>query len=166
MKTSDLQEWRQKEIEEEDDTNKVIDAKLMLEQFNQVKRILLNLAVQDKGKKTLVTDLSLTVLHEMRKQRKIQMILQGSHVDEYIHLDMTEINVYDPNQWQGADANLKRAIEDKLAFRQKLAQDISTTKLNYMLTVLKQIFGKGLVIDPDAFKRKLHQMRRLEKGAV
>ena len=102
----------------------------------------------------------------MRKQRKIMMVLKDSQIDDYIHLDMTEIDIYDTVQWENADVKTRQALENKLKFRNKLAQDVSTTKLDYMLRVIKNVHGKGLVIDPDAFKSKLRKMRRSEKGAV
>lgn len=86
-----------------------------------MKRILLNLAVQDRGKKVIITELNIRLLKEFRAQRKIKMVLEDSQIDSYIHLDMTEIDIYDASQWKDADKKIRQAIEDKLEFRNKLA---------------------------------------------
>ena len=107
----------------------------------------------------------MNVLDEMRRKRKINMVLQDAGVDEYIAMDMTEINMYEKEQWQSLDPKVQFAIMDKIEFREQLAQSISITKLDYMLKVIRKVFGKGIISDPDAFKDKIRKMVRAERAA-
>lgn len=107
LKTLDLEQWRIGEIKALDDSELYNNSKDMLEQYHHVKRILLNFSFVDKGKRILATDLNGTVLDEMRTQRKILMVLNDAQVDEYINLDMTEIDIYDETQWVDLDFKTK-----------------------------------------------------------
>ena len=62
-----------------------------------MKKILMNFSFKDKGKCILSTEINWDVIDEMRKERKIVMVLRDLNVDEYIFLDMPEIDIYDPN---------------------------------------------------------------------
>ena len=57
----------------------------------------MNFSFKDKGKVILSTEINWDVIDEMRKERKIVMVLRDLNVDEYIFLDMPEIDIYDPN---------------------------------------------------------------------
>ena len=37
---------------------------------------------------------------EMRCERKIMMVLKDINVDEYIHTDISELNLYEPDTWK------------------------------------------------------------------
>jgi len=56
--------------------------------------VLLNLTFRDKGKLILCNDIIWDVLDECRKERKILMSLMDDNVDEYIDLDMTEVDIH------------------------------------------------------------------------
>ena len=59
---------------------------------------------------------------------------------------------------------MKYAIEEKLQYRQALAQKISITRLDYMIRVLRTVFnGKHTIPDPDSFKEKVKQVERAER---
>lgn len=49
-----------------------------------MKKILVNLSFKEKGKSILSMDINWDVIDEMRKERKIFMVLQDLKVDEYI----------------------------------------------------------------------------------
>ena len=68
----------------------------MLQQYNQIKKVFLNFSFVDKNRKILVQEINLAVLEEMRRQRKIMMVLKDTYkVDEYINIDITDINLLD-----------------------------------------------------------------------
>ena len=67
----------------------------MLDQFNMVKKVLVNFAFRYKGKMILCTDIINNTMDEMRCERKIKMVLNGHKVNEYINANMTELNLYD-----------------------------------------------------------------------
>ena len=50
-------------------------SKHQLDQFNQVKKILVNFAFRNRGKMILCTDIINDVMDEMRCERKILMVL-------------------------------------------------------------------------------------------
>ena len=60
-----------------------------MQQFNQIKKILLNFAFKEKNRNILANEINMNVLDEMRRKRKINMVLQDADVDEYIAMDMT-----------------------------------------------------------------------------
>ena len=87
--------------------------------------------------------------------------------EEYIQIDLPSINIYDDNVVKKQNLATQLAIEDKLEFRNNLAQAISITKVNYMLKVLKLIHGKGTIQDPEAYKIKIkHMILFLTKNLV
>ena len=49
------------------------------------------MAFKYKGKNILSMDVMWNVLDEVRKERKILMVLEDENVDRYINLDMTHI---------------------------------------------------------------------------
>lgn len=72
-----------------------------------MKKIFINFAFKDKNKMIMSTEISMNVLNEMRRQRKIIMVLNDVNVEEYINLDITEINIYDKSKWK----NLSQEIQ-------------------------------------------------------
>jgi len=103
MRTHDLKEVRQEEILRLDDTDQYIKSKHQLQQFNMLKRILVNYSFRDKGKNALVSDINWNVIDELRKERKIRMVLEDKGVDVYINLPMTEIDLYDSDTHKDLD---------------------------------------------------------------
>jgi hypothetical protein len=81
----------------------------------------MNFAFKEKSKKILSTEINMDVLDEMRRERKIQMVIRDANVDNYIALDMTEINIYNKEEWKNSPAPVQLAIQDKLDFRAGLA---------------------------------------------
>jgi len=58
-----------------DDTNQLILSKKELQQFNQIKKILMNFCFKERNKAILSMDVNRSVLDEMRRERKIKMVL-------------------------------------------------------------------------------------------
>lgn len=55
----------------------------------------MNFSFRDKSKVILSTEINWDVIDEMRKERKIVMVLRDLNIDEYIFLDLPEIDIYD-----------------------------------------------------------------------
>jgi len=49
-------------------------------------------------------------MDEMRCERKIMMVLKDVKVDEYIHQDISEIDLYNEDSWKEEDAGMKDTI--------------------------------------------------------
>lgn len=111
------------------------------------------------------TDINWDVLDEVRKERKITMVLTDDNVDEYINMDMTEIDIQAAKRMTDLPANIKLACEKKVAFRERLAQNTSIFRLDYILRVMRKVFnGKYSIANPDGFKNKLKALQKLERA--
>jgi hypothetical protein len=106
LRTQDLEKVRQEEIQSLDDTDQLASSKHMLQQFNQMKKILMNFSFKDKGKVILSTEINWDVIDELRKERKIVMVLRDLNIDEYIFLDLPEIDIYDEKAVKETPLNL------------------------------------------------------------
>lgn len=85
---------REEEIQQLDDEPQYMLSKKQLDQFNQVKKILVNFSFRNRGKLILCTEIINDVMDEMRCERKILMVLQSKKVNEYINANMTELDLY------------------------------------------------------------------------
>lgn len=85
---------REEEIQQLDDEPQYLLSKKQLDQFNQVKKILVNFSFRNRGKLILCTEIINDVMDEMRCERKIIMVLQSKKVNEYINANMTELDLY------------------------------------------------------------------------
>lgn len=85
---------REEEIQQLDDEPQYLLSKKQLDQFNQVKKILVNFSFRNRGKLILCTEIINDVMDEMRCERKILMVLQSKKVNEYINANMTELDLY------------------------------------------------------------------------
>ena len=106
LRTPDLRTTRQEEIQRLDDTEQTILSKHMLVQFNMLKKILVNFSFKDRAKLILVNDINFDVIDELRKERKIFMVLRDKGVDEYINMPMTEVDLYKPETHKELDQQL------------------------------------------------------------
>ena len=99
-------------------------------------------------------------MEEMRIDRKIKMILKDKGIEEYIRLDITDIDL---DNCVGKDLSefpeeVKIAIVDKLVFRRNLALKASITKLNYYAKMLQKVFGSSHIPLPENYTDKLKQL--------
>ena len=70
----------------------------------------MNFSFKDKGKCILSTEINWDVVDETRKERKIVMVLRDLNVDEYIFLDMPEIDIYDQDMVKECSLPLQLCI--------------------------------------------------------
>jgi len=105
----------------------------------------MNFCFKERGKAILSTEVNRAVLDEMRKERKIKMVLGDlNEVEKYIGLEITELEMsLEDGKNEGASQDIKRAIFDKVFFRRGLANKISITRLDYMIRVLRLHFKKA-----------------------
>lgn len=155
-----------------DDEPQYILSKHQLDQFNQVKKILVNFAFRNKGKLILCTDIINDTMDEMRCERKILMVLENRKINEYINANMTELDLYNQDvlKQQMIDLEMteevKYMIQEKIRWRHTYAQDLSILRLDYIFKVLRNIYkNKAAIADPDAFKYKIKSMLRAQRRA-
>ena len=172
LKTLDLKEVRHEEIKQLDDEPQFAVSKHMLDQFNQIKKILVNFGFRNKGKIILCTEIINDTMDEMRCERKIMMVLQNKKVKEYINANMTELDLYNQDILKqqmmdlGLDDEIKYMIQEKIRWRSNYAQDLSILKLDYIFKVLRVMYkNKAQIADPDAFKYKIKAMMKAQRRA-
>lgn len=73
------------------------------------------------NKNVLSTQITMNVIDELRRERKILMVLNDIEVEKYINLDLSGIDLEDTDSHKKLDIDLKKAIFDKLNFREHLA---------------------------------------------
>ena len=94
------------------------------------------------------------------------MVLSDDNVEEYVTLDMTEIDIRKNEIDSNLDPNIQIAVQNKLDFRKKFARKVNFTNPSYMLKVLKKIFpGKHYISDPEIYKKKLKDIEKSDKLA-
>ena len=89
-KTINLQEYTNKVKQLADETEQQEKSREDILQFKEIKCVLLNLSLNDNGKKTLNTDIIENVMDELRRERKTAMVLADEDIEEYILLDLVE----------------------------------------------------------------------------
>lgn len=121
----------------------------------------MNFSFREKGKTILSTEINWDVVDEMRKERKIMIILRDIGVDEYIAMAMPEINLYDSESHKELPNDLKLAIEEKLLWRSEFAARVCITRLDYMIRVMRIVWeGKHQISNPDSFSDKIRRVER------
>lgn len=103
-------------------------------------------------------------MDELRRERKILMVLDDLDVDKYVACDMTEVDMADLESHEELEPLLKKFVKEKLEFRQEFSLRTSTTRLDYIYRMLREIFGKAATIeDPERFLTKVRRIERQEK---
>jgi len=79
--------------------------------------VLLNFSFTNKGQKTLCVDIVDSVMDELRRERKIRMVLADSQIEEYIKLDLSGKN---SENEPGISLFLKKVLTEKRVFKEQL----------------------------------------------
>ena len=89
------------------------------------------------------------------------MVLDDLDVDKYVAMDMTEVDMTDLESHEELDPLLRKFVKEKLEFRENFSLRTSTTRLDYIYRMLKEIFGKQATIeDPERFLSKVRKIER------
>jgi len=91
------------------------------------------------------------------------MALNDDNVDSYIFLDMTEVDILTAKDNKDLTKEIRLACEEKLKFREKLAQNVSIFRLDYILRVMKKVLRKISIADPNGYKQKLRLLKKSER---
>lgn len=124
-----------------------------------VKTVLLNFSFNNKGSKTLCMDVIESVMDELRRERKIRMVLADESIEQYIKLDLSNLKEDDPEISPFA----KQVLSDKRNFKEQLCQKVSIIRLGYMFEVLKACYpGKAQMLGADFFEVKHMRQEKME----
>ena len=77
-----------------------------INQYNNIKMCIMNFSYTNANQKTLCVDIIIDVMDELRRERKIAMVLADAEIEQYIKLDFSNL---DPNA-EGLDPLHKNAI--------------------------------------------------------
>lgn len=92
------------------------------------------------------------------------MVLDDLDVDAYVERDMTEVDMTDFESHEELEPILRRFVKEKLEFRHAFSLRTSTTRLDYIYRMLKEVFGKQATIeDPEKYISKVRRIERQEK---
>ena len=94
------------------------------------------------------------------------MVVNDANVDDYINFDMTELVPAKAVKDENINGDIRLALQDKLMFREKMADKISITRLDYFFRVMRKSFARSSVSDPDAYKDKIRAMVKEERRAL
>jgi len=98
MKTEKLIEERENELLLMNDDQQLNISKEIIQQFNQIKKLLHCITYKVNEKKVLCTNIIIHIMNEMRQDRKIKMVLKDRGIEEYVSMDITDIDIQDPEE--------------------------------------------------------------------
>lgn len=110
------------------------------------------MSFKNKGGKTICVEIIESVMDELRRERKIRMVLADLSIEEYIKLDLSQdYKIDDPE----LHPFLKKTLIEKKEFKDALCQKVSIIRLGYMMEVLRACHpGKASMLGADAFQIK------------
>ena len=98
-------------------------------------------------------------MDELRRERKIKMVLNDEEIEEYIALELDDVSLEDKD----LDPHVRRVLEEKSRFKSRLCEIISILKLGYMFTVLTRVHpNRASMLGADSYIAKF---KKLEKKA-
>jgi len=159
LKTSNLKAYRNKVEELSSKKDQELKSKADIEQYNNIKSVLMNFSFDNMGHKTLAIEIIENVMDELRRERKIEMVLADDNIEEYIKLDLE-------NQTEDEELSAyhKSVLEAKKVFRNQLCQKVSILRLGYMYKMLKQVHpGRANMLAAEAFKAKVMKLEKKDK---
>uniref|UniRef100_A0A7S3MYA8 Uncharacterized protein n=1 Tax=Strombidium inclinatum TaxID=197538 RepID=A0A7S3MYA8_9SPIT len=160
MKTERLFKEREEELKKMSDNLQFIESKNQLIQFNQLKKLFHCFVFKQHERQILCSSIMLHIMDEMRKDRKIKMILKDRGIEDYVNLDITDIDLDALEDLEEYDLPIQIAISEKLDFRKRLAQRASLTKLNYYAVMMRKVFGYANIPAPESFTDKLKNLQK------
>ena len=68
--------------------------------------MLINVSFVERRQKIISPEILSDVLDELRRERKILMVIQNADVDQYIAMDMTEMDIYKAKKMEDISLNV------------------------------------------------------------
>ena len=92
------------------------------------------------------------------------MVLNDDGVDDYVNADISELNILEALKDPKLSYTIKHSCHQKHKFRQRMAQNVSLFRMDYMLRVIKKVFGKYNIAHPKGFQSKLRHFIKENKA--
>lgn len=67
------------------------NSSIVIQQYTDIKKCIVQFAFDNNGKKQLSMEIVENIMDEMRRDRKIRMVINDENVEEYIALDLENI---------------------------------------------------------------------------
>mmetsp|Transcript_17619 Transcript_17619/g.27259 ORF Transcript_17619/g.27259 Transcript_17619/m.27259 type:complete len:140 (+) Transcript_17619:3240-3659(+) len=115
LSTANIKNFKKAQQMKENTMEQVRISKYDIEQYNNVKSILINFSFENAGQKTLCVEIIENVMDELRRERKILMVLADSNIEQYIKLDLGEVE-----KEEEMSPFKKQVIAEKKKFREEL----------------------------------------------
>ena len=95
------------------------------------------------------------------------MVLKNDNTENYVSLDMTEVDMLNYHDDSSIPYEVKLACDDKVRFRKRMAiEKIGILRIDYILRVMRKVFfDKASVSNPDSYKDKLKSFERAQRAA-
>lgn len=164
QRTQDLMKAREEESIANDYEKTQMKVSDQLQQFSEIKRILINYTFTDDERRILVAEIVAGILDEMRMERKIMLIIDDEDVDAYVEVDIGGVDLYDTESHKDFDEEKREIIARKAKFREEFSARAAATRLDYMIRIMTIIFGKATRInDPERYSDKVKKIERAER---
>mmetsp|Transcript_12344 Transcript_12344/g.19174 ORF Transcript_12344/g.19174 Transcript_12344/m.19174 type:complete len:229 (-) Transcript_12344:244-930(-) len=162
MKTEVLFKEREEEIKKNNVDEQFEEARLHIQQFNQLKKMVQSFTFFQGEKKVLVSPIIFHILEEVRLDRKINMVLKDKDVETYISADITDIDLekVDIDDLEEFSEEFRPILREKLLYRRDLAHKAGITKLHYFFKMLKQVTHQASMPQPENYADKLRQLQK------
>ena len=81
LKTTNLRAYQNKMKELENHQEQLDKSKIEINQYNNIKMCLMNFSYNNANQKTLCVDIIIDVMDELRRERKISMVLADAEIE-------------------------------------------------------------------------------------
>ena len=116
------------------------------------------------GTKILSNDLIWDVMDEIRSERKILMVLKNDNTENYVSLDLADIDIANYQDDKSLSQDVFFACSEKVRFRKRMAvEKVGILRLDYILKVMRKVFfEKANIANPESYKAKLKSFEKAE----
>lgn len=129
-------------------------SKMVIQQYTDIKKCVVQFGFDNNGSLQLSLEIVENIMDEMRRDRKIRMVLNDDNVEQYIKLDLTNMPPEDQQSEFEKGVLLSKDLHRDI-FRQKMA----ILRLGYVYKMLKSIHGQqASMLNAESFKLKLIQL--------
>lgn len=154
MNTKQLIASKKKSDMVDDPTIQLNQSKIVIQQYTDIKKCIVQFGFDNNGSMQLSLEIVENIMDEMRRDRKIRMVLNDENVEQYIKLDLNQMPPED-QQSEFERGVLLAKEQHREAFRQKMA----ILRLGYVFKMLKSIHGQqATMLNAETFKLKLIQL--------
>ena len=131
------------------------------------RQLLANMSFKQNGKKTISVEIIESIIDELRRERKIKMVLAEEDIEDYIRIDLKAALA---QPVESLEPHVRAVVEAKQKSQYELCQRLAYLRLGYMLTVLRKIHPQRAgMLSAESFRTKIVKLeaeeRKMDKRA-